>query len=67
MGSTGNSFKENYEIYKSSFKNIIKKQTTELANCIWVLKATSRDYKVNRKYYARQIQNTKFGGKLCNL
>ena len=39
-----------------SFKNTNKKQTTELANYIWDLKATSRDYKINGKYYAGQIQ-----------
>ena len=69
IGSTGNTFKQRYRNHKSSFNNINKRHTTELANYIWNLKDNNTDYKIKWEILNRTKLkfNTKFGCKLCNL
>ena len=69
VGSTGNTFKERYRNHKSSFNNINKRHTTELANYIWNLKDNNTDFKIEWEILNRTKSkfNTKFGCRLCNL
>ena len=62
-------FKERYRNHKSSFNNINKRHTTELANYIWNLKDNNTDFKIEWEILNRTKSkfNTKFGCRLCNL
>ena len=68
LGSTGNTFKQRYQNHESSFNNINKIHTTELASYIWNLKDNETDYKTKWEILSRTKSkfNTKFGCKLCN-
>ena len=69
LGSTANTFKQRYRNHKSSFNNINKRHTTELANYIWNLTNKNTYYKPKWEVLNRIKSkfNTKFGCKLCNL
>ena len=69
LRSIGNTFKQRYRNHKTSFNNINKRHTTELANYTWSLKYNNTDYKIKWEILNRTNSkfNTKFGCKLCSL
>ena len=66
VGITGDEFKIRYRNHLSSFKNVSKRNSTELSKFIWTLKDRKADYTLTWNIIARAKAYSS-GSKYCNL